>query len=250
MLEKMLKMDSQVLRALLLAAVGFVGVVGSLFGLDEAVFNASAGRVLESFLTLITAVGIGWAWYARTKLPNPPLSEAAVTKTADLLATQRYEAAVKAGGTGNSSASVGGGSTQGGFTRLSVSIALALMLVIGLGVAACGGTMGAYKEARNDGTAAEIVGDTAYVIAEHYGSLVREAGNLRQSGALTGKNLELVQDAEIAARPYFQSLRTLSAAFAALPNAKTQAELQAATDNAVTELAKLTRIFNQARGVK
>jgi hypothetical protein len=73
--------DSAVVKALLLAIVGLVGIVGSFFGIDEAVFNAKATRVVDGLLLLATAGGVFWALYGRLFMRTPPLTQKAVDAT-------------------------------------------------------------------------------------------------------------------------------------------------------------------------
>ena len=58
MLEKIAKLDSLVLRGLLVAAVGFIGVVLSLFSVSEGMFSENAMKVVDAGMTLLTAVGL------------------------------------------------------------------------------------------------------------------------------------------------------------------------------------------------
>jgi hypothetical protein len=85
MLEKFAKLDSLVLRGLLVAAVGFIGVVLSLFGVSEGMFSEKAMKVVDAGMTLLTAVGLLYAANARINKPNPPLSDKAVAETARMV---------------------------------------------------------------------------------------------------------------------------------------------------------------------
>lgn len=76
-------LDSHVMRALLVAAAGVIGVVLSFFGIDEALFTQRAARLIDAVSILLTAGGVAWAAYARAKLPTPPISEKAVERTAE-----------------------------------------------------------------------------------------------------------------------------------------------------------------------
>lgn len=73
--------DSAVVKALLLAIVGLAGVIASFFGIDEALFNEKAQRVVDALLLLATAGGIFWALYGRLFMRTPPLTQAAVKAT-------------------------------------------------------------------------------------------------------------------------------------------------------------------------
>jgi hypothetical protein len=62
------------MRALLVAAVGLIGVIASLFGVDETLFSAKATKVVDALSTLLTLSGLVWAGYARARQPTPPIT--------------------------------------------------------------------------------------------------------------------------------------------------------------------------------
>lgn len=66
--------DAGTMRALLVAAVGLIGVIASLFGVDEALFSEKAGKVVDALSTLIAVGGVVWAGIARTRQPTPPVT--------------------------------------------------------------------------------------------------------------------------------------------------------------------------------
>jgi hypothetical protein len=66
--------DAATMRALLVAAVGLIGVIASLFGVDETLFSAKAAKVVDALSTLITLSGLVWAGYARARHPTPPIT--------------------------------------------------------------------------------------------------------------------------------------------------------------------------------
>lgn len=88
MLEKIAMLDSQVIRALLIAIVGVLGLVLSFFGVDQALFSEKASKLVDALMLLIVAGGVFYASYARATKPTPPLTEAAVKKSQELLAKQ------------------------------------------------------------------------------------------------------------------------------------------------------------------
>lgn len=98
MLETISKLDAAVVKALLVAIAGLVGVVLSFFGVNEELFNDRAARLVEAFSTLLTAFGVAWALWARIKLPTPPVSEEAATKTRQMLVQQELTNARDVGG--------------------------------------------------------------------------------------------------------------------------------------------------------
>lgn len=91
MLEQIAKLDSLVLRGLAVAAIGLIGKILSLCGVDETLFSVKASEIVDAALTLITAGGVAYAAYARINHPNPPLSESAVVKTQAMLEVQKQE---------------------------------------------------------------------------------------------------------------------------------------------------------------
>lgn len=86
MLEKIAKLDSLVLRGLAVALIGLIGKILSLAGVDEMLFSAKANEIVDAALTVLTTAGVLYAAYARINRPNPPLSDAAVAKTQQMVA--------------------------------------------------------------------------------------------------------------------------------------------------------------------
>ena len=66
--------DAGTMRALLLAAVGLIGVIAGLFGIDEALFSAKAAKVVDALSTVLTLGGVVWAGIARARQPTPPIT--------------------------------------------------------------------------------------------------------------------------------------------------------------------------------
>lgn len=114
-MDKISKLDSQVIRGLLVAIVGLVGSILSAFGVDSALFSERAGPIIDALCTLITALGTGWAMYARLFLPTPPITDSAAVKTEERL-------------------------RQGGFARPGLLSALFTTLVVVLALSACSPT--------------------------------------------------------------------------------------------------------------
>lgn len=73
---------SQVIRALLVAGAGLIGVILSFFGVDEKLFSEQAAKVIDALSVFLAAAGVVWAAWARAKLPTPPITQAAAEKTA------------------------------------------------------------------------------------------------------------------------------------------------------------------------
>lgn len=74
-------LDSQVIRAVLLALAGLIGLILSFFGVNEEAFGAQASRLIEAALLLLTTGSALWAAWARAMLPTPPITDTAVVKT-------------------------------------------------------------------------------------------------------------------------------------------------------------------------
>jgi hypothetical protein len=95
MLEKIAKLDSLVLRGLAVALIGLIGKILSLAGVDEMVFSTKASEIVDALLTVITTAGVLYAAYARINKPNPPLSDAAVAKTQEMVDDGRLSEVTK-----------------------------------------------------------------------------------------------------------------------------------------------------------
>lgn len=150
--------------------------------------------------------------------------------------------------------------SQSGFVHaaLLANIVLGLAIVFaGVSLHGCVDTRAAYKAAPLHGQA---VSDTAYVVAEHYSAVVKEAADLRESGRVPAAIVQAMQEADRRARPLIigipdnattrpvLGLRQLAEKYTALHDAQTEAELQAAVNNAVLALGDLMRAVNSAKG--
>lgn len=243
MLQKVPALDSQVIRALIVAGVGVIGVICSFFGVDEALFSSEkVQRLADGVATLATLIGVVWAAWARATKPTPPITNIAADKTAE---------AVKAGEL----------KKQGGFLRLGFApllAAVALAAVVGGGVAGCTGTQAAFKAAQT--RPETVLPDTAYVVAEQYRALLKEAADLKESGRLPPEVVQRLQDAarvgtplvigDPQATPPKPGLQQLSQAFQSVRTAETEADLQRAVDAAVLAVADFLRAVEAARGVR
>jgi len=249
MLEKIPVLDSQVIRALIVAGVGVVGVICSFFGVDEALFSSEkVQKLADGVATLATLVGIVWAGWARTTRPSPPLSERAVEAT---------KVAVEKGDL-TSVPATPSKQSQGGFLRLhlaGVLAAVAVSLAVGGVVAGCSGTKAAYSAAHT--RAETVLPDTAYVVAEQYRAILHEAVTLKESGRLPPEVVAKLQQADAAVKPLVlgdpqavpprPGLQQLSETFAAVRSASSEAELQRAVDAAVLALADFIKAVDDAR---
>jgi len=121
--------------------------------------------------------------------------------------------------------------------RLKLSILPFLLLsLIG-----CAGTKAAYQQAQSPD-------EYAYVMAEHYSSLVRQAADLKERPSTPASAIAAMQRAELAARPLVAPLRPLRDAYIAGRSAQSELELQRAIDAAVLAIADLVRQVQMARG--
>jgi len=66
--------DAGTMRALVVALVGLVGIIASLFGADEALFSDKAPKIIDALSTILTLGGVIWAGIARSRQPTPPIS--------------------------------------------------------------------------------------------------------------------------------------------------------------------------------
>lgn len=105
---------------------------------------------------------------------------------------------------------------------------------------ACTGTREAYR-------AAATPLETATVVSEHYYALVREAADLKEAGTLTGTALERVQAADRAAKPIIVELTQAMDAYQSVRDAATEAEMQAALNQAVVAVNSLINALREAR---
>lgn len=218
-MDNIAKLDSQVVRALLVAIAGLIGTVASFFGINEATFGEAAGRIIDAVCLLLTAGGAFWAMWARLYLPTPPLTDAAAAATEERLRA----------------------SGEGGFARpLLLALLLAVAALVAIMLPGCAGTQTAYR-------AAETPDEYAYMLAEHYAALVRQAADLRERSTTPPEAIEAMRRAELAARPLVAPLRPLRDACLAARTAETELELQRAIDAAVLAIADLVRQVQAAQ---
>lgn len=253
MLEKVALLDSTVIRALVVAFVGVVGMICSFFGVSEALFaDDRVQRLADGIATLFTLGGVVWAAWARATKPTPPLTQMAVDQTREDLTSGKLTVTADPPGTRGK---------QAGFLHLGfagVLMSLGMALALGGLLAGCSGTKAAYSAAQT--RPETVLPDTAYVVAEQYRALLKEAADLKESGRLPADYVATLQKADDVVRPLVigdsaadpprKGLRQLSEAFQAVRSASTEAELQRAVDAAVLALADFLRAVESARGVR
>lgn len=218
MLDKIAKLDAAVIRALLVAVAGLIGVVLSFFGIDEAAFGQKAERVIDALSMVLIAGGLAWAAYARVNLPTPPISDSAVTKTLDLMKKQ-------------------GGSIRVLFAALLLGVSLFGVL----SMSGCTHTRAAYS-------AADTPSDYALVVLEQYDAVLVEANRLKASGRLSVTTLAALRAADLKAQPFIDTIRPLQKAYEASRAPADAAALQKAVNDAIVAVAELIRTVKSARG--
>lgn len=124
-------------------------------------------------------------------------------------------------------------------------VLLALLFVLGMGVPMI---MQGCTEVRSAYRAAENPGELAYVLAEHYAGLVKAAADLAAKPTTPITAIGAMQRADAKAKPIVLQLRPLRDSYIATKSARTEAELQEATNRAVLAIADLVRAINTARG--
>ncbi len=203
-------LDSQVIRAALVALVGLLGLILSFFGVGEAAFSEKALKLVDAALLLITTGSVLWAAHARATKPTPPITDGAVAKTEAMTLK------------------------QGGYARPAM---LAVLLVAAT-FAGCVGTKAAFEEAARSPDAAA---DTAYVIAEQYSATLDQALAIVANPATPPAVKAAIKQAELAATPVVLSLHGLRDSYVAVKSADNAAALQKAVNDAVLKVAALIR---------
>jgi len=75
------KLDSQVIRAVLVALAGLVGLILRKFGVADESFDQAARDIIDALLLLLTTGSVLYAGYARAYKPTPPITETAKVAT-------------------------------------------------------------------------------------------------------------------------------------------------------------------------
>lgn len=205
--------------------------------------DATVGAILAGIAAIIPIYTI----VTRIFKPAPNLSQTAAEKEVELVKEGKIPPSPVARPT-----------KQGGFVTLNMLghlLAANVCLFIGLAViqlAGCTSTQAAYKAAPLHG---EAVTDTAYVIAEHYSAVLKEAADLRDAGRIPAPLLAAVQEADRRAQRIIlgvpaegiNGLRQWSEIYIRLHDAQSQAELQKATDQAAIALSDLIKAVAAAK---
>ena len=139
---------------------------------------------------------------------------------------------------------------QRGFARVG---ALGLVAAAGamamLVMSGCAGTQSAYRAAQGS------LPDTAYVVAEHYSAVLREAADIAALPGTPAAVKQALQQADRTVKPFIigdpatqaPGLQQLVERYQAIGGAQTELELQAAIDDAIRELSNFIRAVKAAR---
>lgn len=182
-----------------------------------------------------------WTIITRVRKPAPNLSATAKAKEKELvekgdlpdnLATHEVVQEIKADR-----------AREGGFARVGLLAALAIGAIATAMFVGCTGTAAAYK-------AAEDPAEYAFVIVKHYESLVNQAADLKDRPTTSAQAVAAMQKADSAAGPVIEKLRGLRDAYLAVHSASSEAELQAAINQAVSVVADFIRAVSSANGGK
>lgn len=113
-------------------------------------------------------------------------------------------------------------------------------LLISVALMGCTHTREAYQ-------AADSPDEYAYVVAEQYSSLLKEAADLKEQATTPRAAVLVMQQAERKATPAVKKLREVRDAYLAVRSAQTEEQLQEATNAAVLLVADLIRAVRSAR---
>lgn len=117
---------------------------------------------------------------------------------------------------------------------------LTALLVSATLLAGCQHTREAYQ-------AADTPDEYAFVMAEHYSSLLKEAADLKEKPSTPRAAVAAMQDIERKATPAVKKLKELRDAYLAVRTAQTEEDLQEAIDKAVLLVADMVRAVRAAR---
>lgn len=245
----------QQIVAFIVAVLGFAKVKYSI-DLDATVATVLAGvGALIPLLTIIT----------RIFKPAPFMSYAAAFKERELVMAGKIPAprtyqpldkfVVGSGPLTRDHQNVGSAKQRGRAEvglLMSISICCALALAYS-GIFGCVGTQGAYKAAPLHG---EALADTAYVIAEHYSAVVKQAADLAESHQVSPTIIVGMQVADRRVKRLILGdpanatigLRQLEQLYTATHDPKTEAQLQQAVNDAAVALADFINAVKTAGG--
>lgn len=226
----------------------WVKILGSIGALNSALIAATAAGM---FIGLVEEATIKWlaifGFFMNAWLVSVGYRNTTQEKVADAKAevARAMETAI------TSTPPKQGGHAVLDFLKAVVCIGL-LFVAVGAPIAmqGCAGTKQAYSEARGN------LYDTAYVVAEHYAALVKEAADLREQPGTPQSAIAAMQATDRIVKPIIlgdpardlPGLQSLADTYQAVRDAKTEADLQEAINRAVRELSNFSKAVKAARG--
>jgi hypothetical protein len=188
MLAKMALMDSHVIRALLVAIAGLVGIAISMFSAGNATaFNSHAPGAIDALMLLFTTAAVAYAAYARLMRPTPPITDTAVAATVALAAKQTMQPSVP--------------------IALYPTL-LPCLLVMGLALSLLGLT----GCAALGGEPSKGFADSAYTTEQAVNGVIAAATNSLDAGTIKSSDAEYVRKTATDVRAFLGSAETAFAA--------------------------------------
>jgi hypothetical protein len=125
-------LDAGTVRGLIVATIPLLVLIGSLFGLDEALFQAELEGWGEKVVALVSLGGVAWAAWARIFKPTPPVTETAAK------ATEARLMAEKSGGQSSQDGPSGGTNIRAPAAAVLIALSVALAALPGCQVLGMG----------------------------------------------------------------------------------------------------------------
>lgn len=129
MLDVIKKLDAGTIRGLAVATIPLLILIGSVFGLDEAMFKANLELWAEKAALFVTLAGVAYAAWSRLFKPNPPLTQTAVDETVRLLEEGKIQTLTPPAAAPRSKQ---GGYIRAGMLGLILALSVALPAVLSL----------------------------------------------------------------------------------------------------------------------
>lgn len=230
MLDFFTKLDSNVLRGLLVAVASLIGlIVNTVFNISEEAWGEKAEKIIDAVIQIIALGGAIWAGYARINQPNPNLSVKANEAEAKLVAEGKLPEHLATKGVVD--AMPGG---QGGYARVGALVAAALLALV-----ACSGLQGAVREA-------DDMPDYAFVLGNVYEGYLDMAIKYKDSPGARSEVVEKMKAVDLKLGPAVEALGKASQAYRSVESAAGEAELQKAVDDVIRLLAEYQRLLSGA----
>lgn len=209
---------------MLVAGCALLGIQSEGINWDETVASIFAG--------VSGAIAV-WTFITRLVKPAPNLTQLAADRERELVAEGKAP------------------KRQGGHAATSILLRLAIfagVIAAAIALAGCGGTVLAYKTAKT-------LPDQAYVISEHYASVVKQAADIAERPGTPESVKEALQAADRAVKPLIlgddqrdlPGLRDLVETYQAMRDANSEDHLQRAINDAVRKLTLFINAVKSAR---